>query len=204
MFHKSRQTLKHSLALELRRLRYGRPEQKVFCIGFQKTGTTSLQYALSLMGYRVAGIFSLKGIETPEDMRDHALELAKKFDAFADNPWPVLFKELDAAFPGSKFILTTRDPDKWFDSAIKHFGQSVTKMRFWLYGASSPRGHEAAYKARLVDHAAEVRAYFEDRPDDFMEFDVAQGDGWEKLCAFLGKPVPKRPFPRLNTAKMRS
>jgi hypothetical protein len=50
MFHQSRQTLKHSLALEFRRLRYGRPQQKVFCVGFQKTGTTSLQYALSLLG----------------------------------------------------------------------------------------------------------------------------------------------------------
>ena len=53
MFHNSRLTLKHSLALELRRLRYGRPRKKVFCVGFQKTGTTSLQYALSLLGYLV-------------------------------------------------------------------------------------------------------------------------------------------------------
>lgn len=25
-------------------------------------------------------------------------------------------------------------------------------------------------------------------------------DGWEPLCKFLGKPVPKEPFPRVNDA----
>ena len=51
-FHESRQTLRHSLALGQRRLRYGWPRQKVFCVGFHKTGTISLQYALSLPGIR--------------------------------------------------------------------------------------------------------------------------------------------------------
>lgn len=25
-------------------------------------------------------------------------------------------------------------------------------------------------------------------------------DGWEPLCSFLGKPVPKEPFPNVNSA----
>ena len=27
------------------------------------------------------------------------------------------------------------------------------------------------------------------------------GDGWEPLCAFLGKEVPSVPFPRMNERK---
>jgi len=202
MFHQDRQTLIHTLALSVRRLRYGRPQRKVFCVGFQKTGTTSLQYALSLLGYRVAGVFSVKNLDGPA-IRDRALELATQFDAFADNPWPVLFRELDAAFPGSKFILTTRDPDKWYKSACTHFSDGGSKMREWIYGAGSPEGNSEAYKGRLLRHADEVRAHFADRQEDFIEFDVAQGDGWDALCSFLGKPVPKRDFPWLNTAAMR-
>jgi hypothetical protein len=30
---------------------------------------------------------------------------------------------------------------------------------------------------------------------------IYEGDGWEKLCPFLGKPIPDAPFPVENTAK---
>ena len=32
--------------------------------------------------------------------------------------------------------------------------------------------------------------------DRFLEYHVSQG--WEPLCAFLGKPVPAEPMPRVN------
>lgn len=33
-------------------------------------------------------------------------------------------------------------------------------------------------------------------PERLLVFEVSQG--WEPLCAFLGKPVPSVPFPRIN------
>ena len=204
MFHYSRQTLKHTTALTLRRLRYGRPRAKVFCLGFQKTGTTSLQYALSLLGYRVAGILDANPHETSEELHAEALGLLQQFVAFADNPWPLYFREFDAMFPGAKFILTARDPDKWYSSVCKHFGESGSKMRGWVYGAATPVGNRQAYVGRLVSHQEAVRAYFEDRPDDLLEFDVSAGHGWAELCGFLDRPMPYRDFPKLNTAAMRA
>lgn len=35
-------------------------KSKVFCIGFHKTGTTSLELALIRLGYRVTGSFGTK------------------------------------------------------------------------------------------------------------------------------------------------
>lgn len=204
MFHHARQTLKHSLALTLRRQLYGRPQAKVFCVGFQKTGTTSLQYALSLMGYRVAGYMSAHGHETPEDLFSHACILLPRFDSFADNPWPLYFREFDAMFPDAKFILTTRDPNKWYESVCKHFGDSPIKMHQWIYGVTSPINNRQAYVDRLVSHQEAVRAHFADRPGDLLEFDVSAGHGWAELCSFLGRPVPRRDFPKLNTATMRT
>lgn len=188
----------------MRRLRYGVPRQKVFCVGFQKTGTTSLQYALSLMGYRVAGVFSVRDLNTPEAMLERALELAPRFDAFGDNPWPIYFRELDVAYPGSKFILTTRDPDQWYDSACKHFGENGSKLREWIYGVASPVGFRDVYVDRMINHTSDVRDYFKDRPDDILEFEIGKYDGWEELCTFLNRPVPGRQFPMLNTAEMRN
>jgi hypothetical protein len=35
--------------------------------------------------------------------------------------------------------------------------------------------------------------------------DLSSGDGWEKLCPFLGATAPDEPFPRINsTAQRRS
>ncbi len=45
---------------------------KIFCIGFQKTGTTSLGRALELLGYRVCGPI---GVTNPQ-IQDKALEWA--------------------------------------------------------------------------------------------------------------------------------
>lgn len=203
MFHHTRQTLTHTCALHIRRLRFGRPQAKVFCVGFQKTGTTSLQYALSLMGYRVAGIMDASPLDTPEALHAEALRLLPQFDAFADNPWPLYFREFDEMFSGAKFILTTRDPDRWYTSVCKHFGANGSKMRDWVYGAATPVDNRSAYVDRLVDHQQAVRAHFADRPDDLLEFDVTAGHGWTELCSFLDRPVPRREFPRLNTAAMR-
>jgi len=203
MFHQSRQTLKHTIALNLRRLKYGRPKPKVICVGLQKTGTTSLQYALSKLGYRVAGVYSIKDLDTPDQMRERGISLLPQFDAFADNPWCTFYRELDAAIPDAKFILTARDPEAWYTSVCKHFGDAPIRMHEWIYGAPAPVGHKDVYVEKLISHQADVRQYFAKRPNDFLEFDVASGDGWEKLCTFLGKKQPSEEFPRLNTAAMR-
>lgn len=203
MFHQSRQTLRHSLGLQLRRMKYGAAQPKIFCVGMQKTGTTSLQYALSKLGYRVAGVFSVKDLDTPEQMLDRAMALEQKFDAFADNPWCFYFREFDKSVPGAKFILTTRNPEQWYASVCKHFGESDTKMRRWLYGAGTPIGHKDIYIKKLLDHQEAVRAHYWNRPNDLLEFNVSKGDGWKELCNFLGKKQPREAFPRLNTAEMR-
>ena len=200
MHYRSRQTLQHTLALHLRRLKYGQPRPKVFCVGFQKTGTTSIQYALSKLGYRVGGVFPVNDLQRREQMFKRAIELLPQFDAFGDNPWCLYYRELDEAVPGSKFILTTRDPETWYASACKHFGTTYSLLHEWIYGEPVPVGNKSLYIDRLLRHNREVLAYFADRPQDFLEFDVTAGHGWPELCGFIGKRVPREPFPRLNTA----
>lgn len=171
---------------------------KIFCIGFHKTGTSSLGGALESLGYRVCGEM---GVREPR-IAEVALELARAqlphFDAFQDNPWPVLFRELDAECPGSRFILTWREPDRWLDSVCRHFGAHETPMRTWIYGVGHPLGNEQRYLDRYEAHNRDVRAWFEGRRGDLLEMNFEAGDGWEKLCTFLGCEVPSFPFPHLN------
>lgn len=173
---------------------------KVFCIGFHKTGTTSLAVALQALGYRVTGP---NGVKDP-DIRRNALSMASRlvdqYDAFQDNPWPMLYREMDRAQPGSRFILTTRAADAWIASQVRHFGARSTPMRAWIYGVGHPKGHERSYVEVFERHTADVLAWFSERPGDLLVMDLAAGDGWQRLCPFLGQDIPSMPFPHANRA----
>ncbi|MDN5780600.1 MAG: hypothetical protein L0H23_01030 [Luteimonas sp.] len=171
---------------------------KVFGIGFHKTGTKSLATALGDLGYRVTGPNGTRDPDLASKVLAMACELSWEYDAFQDNPWPLLYREMDRLHPGSKFILTVRPAAEWIHSITSFFGSDETPMRQWIYDAASPKGNEEAYLARYNRHNEEVREYFRDRSCDFLEMDFSAGDGWEKMCKFLGKPAPQAPFPHRN------
>ena len=178
-------------------------ETKVFGIGFHKTATTSLAKALTILGYRVTGPNGGGDPEISQNVYDMAYRLVEEFDAFQDNPWPIIYKELDEKFPGSKFILTLRPPEQWIKSIVKHFDSQSTYMREWIYGVGYPKGNEELYVATYEKHNKEVTEYFKDRPDDLLVFRITEGDGWEELCPFLHKPIPGTPFPHENPSAAR-
>ncbi len=181
---------------------------KIFCIGFQKTGTSSLRDALSEIGYSVTGVF---GRKVPlDELRDtyveRGLEIASRYDAVEDMPWPLMFRELDQHFPGSKFILTLRDSDRWYNSIASHFGHEPYHIQQLTYGedAGAPVGHELRYRKVYETHNDAVRAYFADRPGDLLEFWLERGDGWDELGAFLGRDdIPTGRFVHTNSSSQR-
>jgi len=73
-------------------------------------------------------------------------------------------------------------------------------MRQWIYGAGCPRGNEEIYVRRFETHNREVGEHFSNRTDDLLVMNLADGDGWDQLCPFLGKEVPPVPFPHANRA----
>ena len=95
---------------------------KIFGIGFHKTGTSSLARALDMVGYNVTASYGLTDKNIATTVLPKAREIVPQFDAFQDNPWPLIYKELDAEYPGSKFILTVRPTEEWLNSIVNHFG----------------------------------------------------------------------------------
>lgn len=176
---------------------------KVFCIGLPKTGTTSLEVALQHLGYRVTGPNGLDDPDIAQNAVPMALELAEQFDAFQDNPWSMLYREMDAQFPGSRFILSLRDSQSWIRSQVRHFGRKSTPMRQWMFGAGCPEGNEALYLQRFSEHTQAVLGYFRERPQALLVMDFDRGDGWAQLCPFLGLEIPDVAFPHANKALVR-
>jgi len=180
---------------------------KVFGVGLSKTGTSSLCQALRLLGYRA--------IHNPTDddsmlallsghLRCRAIE---ENDAVCDIMFSRHFRELDRMYPGSLFILTERDRESWHSSCALHWaGRSVSLSRLWneelvdfqVYGT-------ALYRSSLFDdayqqHYAAVTQYFAGS-DRLLRLNVCAGEGWEKLCGFLGAPVPGVRFPHVRPHK---
>jgi 3'(2'), 5'-bisphosphate nucleotidase len=48
-----------------------------------------------------------------------------------------------------------------------------------------------------------VYQYFNSRQSDLLVIDIAGGEGWEKLCPFLGAAIPDTPFPKANVTQVR-
>ena len=174
--------------------------EKVFVIGFQRTGTTSVGAALETLGYHLGGSFGtgtpLQLPITQEKLASAARSFALRADAFEDNPWPVVFREMDEAFPGSKFILTRRDPAGWIDSMVRHFGEEPDPVRSFIYGHGAPAGHETEYVCRYQSHVDDVLGYFAQRPRDLLVLNLDRWT-WNDLCGFLEKPLPHRPLPHV-------
>jgi hypothetical protein len=184
---------------------------KIIGIGFHKTGTASLAQALRMLGYRVVHgvvINGPKGVAiTPPLAHEKILPLAlarvREVDAVCDSPFPLFFRELDREFPGAKFILTLREPDKWIASMTRHFGERRSDTLQWIYGVPRVQGNEARCLEVFNAHNATVRAYFASRPQQLLEIDFTDGEGWKRLCAFLGQAEPRALFPHDNTAAER-
>ena len=175
---------------------------KIFGIGLNKTGTTTLDHCAQLLGYKVKGCDRglLKDFHDGDFRRFDSV--ISSHDVFQDWPWPLMYKYLDEAYPGSKFILTTRVTDRaWLKSLKNHSMRTgMEHCRLLAYGYEYPQQNESSFLSQYNSHNQEVREYFFGRKDDFLELCWEKGDGWRELCSFLGKEVPRLPFPHANKA----
>ncbi len=138
-------------------------------------------------------------------------EKLNNIDALTDIPVPLKYKELDKAFPGSKFILTTRGLDSWLRSCSGYYTKFRALSRRFIWGRRMALYFKQLYGSEVFDadnfaethkrHQEEVKNYFSGREDDLLIFSVCNGEGWEPLCEFLNKPVPEVPFPHANKIK---
>lgn len=97
---------------------------KVFCVGRNKTGTTSLRVFFNSVGYRVAPqiegekLIYQSGFEPDERF----WRWVEKYDVFQDAPfsWTWMLPHLIGRYPDAKFILSVRDESQRYYSLINH------------------------------------------------------------------------------------
>lgn len=175
----------------------------VFVIGFNKCGTTSLCKALNSLGYKADHFSTERLVKRAIKEKKPPLSYVKKdFNAFTDNCWIAHNVELvDKYYPGSKFILLTRNMEDWLESRCKHVMRNRKAARAGKYNGGWLSIDTEKWIESWKSYFPKVKRYFKDRPDDLLIMDICKGDGYEKLCPFLGKKIPKKQFPRENVTK---
>jgi hypothetical protein len=179
---------------------------KVFGIGLNKTGTSSLRQALRRLGYRHAP-FSARLVRAWGEGRTAEIDVAADhYDSFADWPWPLVWQRMAERFgERARFVLTLREtPEAWLDSLRSHSERvrAGGALRRIVYGYRFPHGREREHIDFYRRHADAVRGYFATpaRQHLFREVCWERGDGWADLAALTGDAAPAVPFPHANAA----
>ena len=186
--------------------------------GVGRTGTYSLRLAINRLGLGPCHHMEIVRQNMPMQVplwsaasSGHAdwKAIYDGYKSAVDWPTAAFFRELNEAYPSSKFVLTHRSPDRWADSfaatihkLLAQREQETPEKQEWLEMAAAvvsatgfPAGLDReALKKAFVAHNEAVMATIP--ADRLLVFEVK--DGWEPLCEFLQVPVPDEPFPRTN------
>lgn len=196
---------------------------KIFIIGLQKTGTSTTTTALRVLGLEIAHYGEHRGL-APEirDGFSNPLRILERYVGLADMPVPAVYKRLDCLYPGSLFILTTRDVNTWVESMrtmLVRQGRGImrpfSESEKIFYRMDRFDKRECIRKN--LEHTRDVMNYFGSRPGDLLVLDFSYSllrrvawtfgirwrgkSRWEELCAFLGTKVPEREFPHAGFTK---
>lgn len=177
--------------------------EKLFCIGFQKTGTSTLAAALQILNYKVSGPDFLYSEMTIPAIERGLEEKLSNFDAFQDSPWPILYRYLAKTYPGARFILTVRDSDSWLCSILSHFGGTWTPLRQAIYGVGDPSICPEIYRLKFERHNASVIEFFASQPDRLLILRTEELSDWAPLCDFLSQEIPDEEVPFSNSKQQR-
>ncbi len=174
-----------------------RKKEKVFVIGFQKTGTTSLENALKLLGYKVdGGDKNLMKFETTFELKAYIKSKLENFDAVQDMPWPLFYKELYELYPTAKFILTYREPKSWIKSVVKYFASMKIPLHQKIYEVPCAEGYEDKYLEVYETFNQSVLEYFNNK-DNFLYMELGKNYDYKTLCTFLNiEDIPEGNFPK--------
>ena len=213
------------------------PALRAIGAGFGRTGTLSLRQAMHRLGFGPCDHME-SNLAQPQRFalwreaaaRKHAgqpIDWTPLLDGYrAAVDWPAVYfwRELAAAHPRAKVILTVRDPGRWYDSAEATIfrmhdrveGSAWAKALLVLVGLARPEMRDgyrvvndlvwqATFGGRFADREHALRVFREHvrevrhaiPPERLLVFNVEEG--WEPLCRFLGVPVPRgEPFPHVN------
>jgi glycogen synthase len=179
---------------------------RIFQLGFNKCGSQSLHRLFCVneipaihygAGTLASSIFN-NHIKGRPLLGDEYQRFVAFFDMenIYDSLGPVyialsLFKKLDKQYPGSKFILNTRDREKWIKSRSTH-GDIANHLNYIAIVGDKYNLTEEQVKERWRqewdEHHKSVLEYFKDRPNDLLVYDI-ECEPIAKVCDYFSEQL---------------
>jgi len=190
----------------------------VIGLGVGRTGTYSLKLAINQLGLGPCHHMEEVLLDMPRHVPMWVAatngnadwqNIYKGYQSAVDWPTACFFRELVAAYPSARFILTERSAESWADSfshtiykLLEGIDQAPEEMRDWLRMGRDviaktgfPLGLDRdGLMNAFTAHNEAVKATIP--AERLLVFQVKQG--WAPLCRFLDVPAPDEPFPRTN------
>jgi hypothetical protein len=209
---------------------FKKSKPKVFCIGLNKTGTTSLGAFLEKSGFIVDKQRNGEALLPNYLERDFKsiITHCKNSDAqvFQDVPFslPYTYGHLDNAFPNSKFILTIRNSnEQWYNSILKFHSDTFNKgnkptyeslvnstyvYKGWTWDLMNDvfiNDNQNTYDKQSFmevydNHIASIKSYFKNKSGKLIIINLSKEVDLEKLCNFLEIQSKHKVFPRITSA----
>jgi hypothetical protein len=193
-------------------------KKNVMCLGLSKTGTTSTKDACLKLGIPVScsgdsirftnkvskALADGKKILSPYKTPGFFSNLFLPANVIGMDPYytSVEWKRrmltlVQDQYPETYFILTIRPIRKWLDSRKRHVALNRTRTGYMKRKKRWSEVDENAWIKEFGDHIDVVT----DTVRNLLILDVTSGDGYDKLCPFLGvKPVNFK-FPHANKSR---
>lgn len=200
---------------------------KFFCIGLNKTGTTSLKKEFSRLHFKVGSQ------RRAEDLFDKyyfsggftdLIKYCRTAEFFQDLPFscPETYVQLDSAFPKAKYILTVRDDaEQWYESITKFhsklFGRNgrlptiqdleaatyrrkgFMKLIIKLFGTTDSDPYNKTQLIRYYEeHIRSVQTFFANHPERLMVINLSEPRAYERFQDFVRLVSPYDDFPWEN------
>ena len=191
---------------------------EVIGAGVGRTGTMSLKLAVEQLGFgpchHMEEVIKNPPVQVPlwtaavQGKPDWEAAF-RGYNSAVDWPTAAFWRELAAAYPRAKVVLTTRSIESWYAS----FSETIYKLIGGRDQAPPPMRPLLEMAAGVIAKSGfvdgldrdgivaafnrHVQAVKENIPADrLLVFEVKEG--WTPLCRFLGKPVPAEAFPATN------
>jgi hypothetical protein len=190
---------------------------KVFCVGTWKTGTTSMGHALhTIMGGKHQKWDHKNRLLYFNNKFEDIFRISKRHRTFDDTPWNCIdvWPKLKEMYPNSKYILTLREEESWFNSMVKWYRGDLNTFNHshivkGIYDRQlKPFGFDIEDMAVLENSKEHWIEWYRKRnkhlidafrgTDRLLTYNITTEKGWETLCNFLEKDIPTEEFPHLN------
>lgn len=162
----------------------GQDEKKIFCIGFNKTGTSSLHRYFQSLGLKSTHGTMWPNLSRIPKGRRHFFN----FDCYSDGE-KCDFVKLSEWFPNSIFLLNTRKEVPWLRSRVKHVlrrneavdvGSVLSTNRYGNMAKEfffCPESALLKWISEKKIYENQAREYFKE-DKRFLEIDITDGSDW--------------------------